>query len=275
MSRDLHVAQAIFGAMSRLLNRSLTLAALSAALVLATSAAAQPAQRSVSAAPASVASAVARPAQRTFPYGQCTFWAYQKRPFIVDQSILKTGARDWNADAWARNAKAAGFPIGRRPAVGAVAVWPADHLGVGKFGHVAYVEHVLSGGDYTVSEMNWNEQPQVHYRLVKPDRYVRFIYRLPATDEPRPHGTGVLTGLRAVSSGNEVRLTIALSGPATVLVNTTRPAAPAREEILSLVGTTTLSLAALAGPALVPGSYTIRALVLGSGGGYRYLAVRI
>src|SRR5690349_19871460 len=102
-----------------------------------------------------------------FPAGQCTEWAYLKRPDIVDTAIAKNGiAGNWNADHWASNAAAAGFLIGSTPAVGAIAVWPAGVDGAGVLGHVAYVEQVSGDGSFLVSEENWEGSPALHRRIV-------------------------------------------------------------------------------------------------------------
>ena len=219
------------------------------------------------------ASASARPAQHSFPYGQCTYWAYLKRPFVVDQTILETGASNWNGGYWALNAQVAGFKVGDRPAVGALAVWGPGEEGAGKDGHIAYVEKVLGGGDYQISEMNWQDIPKVHYRIVSPDPFVRFIYR--SANEVAPHGHGTLTELSSIS--NSSKLTFALSGRATLLIKTTGPGIPANghELVRTLPGTTTISLATLAGEALQPGAYTTRALVVGGGGGYTWLTTTV
>lgn len=56
----------------------------------------------------------------------------------------------WN---WPNVARRAHIPVGRRPRVGAIAVWP----GLARpFGHVAYVTALASGGRFDVAEYNFD-----------------------------------------------------------------------------------------------------------------------
>ena len=78
------------------------------------------------------------------PYGagQCTQWAWSKRPDLPSSL--------GNANAWARNAAAAGYLVDRTPAAGAI-----FQTSSGWYGHVGYVEAVNSDGSIVVSEMNY------------------------------------------------------------------------------------------------------------------------
>src|SRR6476620_5765487 len=58
-----------------------------------------------------------------FPRGECTRWAYERRPDIVDRAWTG-GMRDWNAWRWAGNARRAGYRVDRRARAGTIAVWP-------------------------------------------------------------------------------------------------------------------------------------------------------
>jgi surface antigen len=70
----------------------------------------------------------------TYPVGQCTWWVAEHRP---DLPFFK--GRSGDALNWARTAAAQGFPVGRTPKVGAVAVFQPGQYGAGSFGHVALV----------------------------------------------------------------------------------------------------------------------------------------
>jgi LysM repeat protein len=75
-----------------------------------------------------------------FPYGYCTWYAYNRKPV------------PWmgNAWQWFGAAVAAGWSTGQTPKVGAIMVtWESG------FGHVAYVESVGTDGSWSVSEMNF------------------------------------------------------------------------------------------------------------------------
>lgn len=93
-----------------------------------------------------------------FPQGQCTFWAYEKRPDIYDGSSHSVS---WDALHWADNARAAGFPVNGSPQVGDIVVFQPGHQGAFGTGHLAYVEGVNPDGSFSVTEMNANGNPTV------------------------------------------------------------------------------------------------------------------
>jgi surface antigen len=135
-----------------------------------------------------------------FPYGQCTYHAYETRGDIYDFAVahgvpaggLASSAKLggipdywWNAWRWLSNAQRVGIPTGSTPVPGAVAVFPRGYGG-SAVGHVAYVEHVNADGTYVVSERNWNFNPNVTQRLVHPYPGVGFVYGGPAGSGPLP-----------------------------------------------------------------------------------------
>jgi surface antigen len=85
-----------------------------------------------------------------FPYGWCTYYVASRR------NVPWSG----NAGDWYWNAQVAGYAVGRTPAPGAIMV-----TGESGWGHVAYVESV-SGGSFTVSEMNYNGWGVVSSRTI-------------------------------------------------------------------------------------------------------------
>lgn len=78
----------------------------------------------------------------TYPYGQCTWYAKERRPDIPNMM--------GNAGQWLYTAQSQGMPTGSTPKPGAVAV---DQSGF--FGHVAVVEEVR-GNTVIVSDMNYD-----------------------------------------------------------------------------------------------------------------------
>lgn len=86
------------------------------------------------------------------PYGagQCTQWAWYKRPDLP--STLG------NASSWAYMAAAAGYVVNRTPAAGAV-----FQTSSGWYGHVGYVEAVNPDGSIVISEMNYG----IPYRVIR------------------------------------------------------------------------------------------------------------
>ena len=82
----------------------------------------------------------------SYPVGQCTWWVAEHRP---DLPFFK--GRSGDALNWAKTAAAQGFPVGRTPKVGAVAVFRPGQYGAGSFGHVALVLAV-NGRKMRISE---------------------------------------------------------------------------------------------------------------------------
>jgi len=100
-------------------------------------------------------------------YGNCAYWAAEKRPDIWVNAVWIYGYPKpyggWDVELDARKA---GYPINHVPHVGDIAAWPPNALiGIGyrggksptvyqasPGGHVAYVERV-NGNSITISEM--------------------------------------------------------------------------------------------------------------------------
>jgi surface antigen len=96
-----------------------------------------------------------------YAFGYCTYYVATRRSI----------PSNWgNANNWYYAAQASGFSVGTVPVPGAIA-W----TGAGYYGHVAYVESV-SGGNVTVSEMNFNGGwDRVSYRTTSAGSF-RYIY---------------------------------------------------------------------------------------------------
>lgn len=93
--------------------------------------------------------------ENTYPYGQCTWWTYQRRHEIG----LPTGGRLGNAQDWATNARKLGYWVDNTPRQYDVVVFHAGQQGADPtYGHVAVVEHVHENGSITISEANVNGQ---------------------------------------------------------------------------------------------------------------------
>ena len=88
---------------------------------------------------------LAATAGNRYAYGNCTWYAYERRM----QLGRPVGSFWGNASTWASSASAAGYTVNRTPAAGAVLV---DRAGF--YGHVGVVESVLDNGDIVISEMN-------------------------------------------------------------------------------------------------------------------------
>jgi surface antigen len=126
-----------------------------------------------------------------FHNGQCTMWAQERRPDIVRQGVEAIVAHeiasgqpenmgDWDARYWPANARQAGIPTGNVPRARALIVFQPGVLGAGSSGHIAYVQRVLPGGSFLISEMHAPVLWRVtHRRLTAADGRlagVAFIY---------------------------------------------------------------------------------------------------
>ncbi len=87
-----------------------------------------------------------------YSYGYCTWYAFNRRA----EMGRPIGSFWGDAVTWKSYAQAAGYPVNRTPAPGAVL---HDPYSAPPFGHVAVVERVNEDGSIVVSEMNyagWN-----------------------------------------------------------------------------------------------------------------------
>lgn len=101
-----------------------------------------------------------RPLSNGYAWGNCTWYVASRR---------QVPAHWGNARNWYYAARAAGWPVGDKPAVGAIAWTPA-----GFFGHVALVEQVR-GNQVLISEMNYTRVGLYHQRWVNASEF-RYIY---------------------------------------------------------------------------------------------------
>lgn len=86
-----------------------------------------------------------------YPWGQCTWWAYERR----HQLGLPAGSHFGNAAQWAASATALGYTVDTTPTVGAIVVFQPGQAGAHPlYGHVAIVEQVHDDGSVTISESN-------------------------------------------------------------------------------------------------------------------------
>jgi len=108
-----------------------------------------------------------------YAYGNCTWYAYERRV----QLGRPVGSFWGNAATWAINAQAAGYQVDNTPVVGAIAQWSGGRGGAGTAGHVSIVESVNSDGSITVSEMNYLYNfNRVTSRTLDPSTVSNFIH---------------------------------------------------------------------------------------------------
>jgi surface antigen len=125
-----------------------------------------------------------------FQNGQCTEWAADKRPDVVQAIVTGFIANelahgqieavpDFDALNWTRDAQLVGIPTGHKPRAGALIVFQPGVLGAGPAGHIAYVVRVRRRS-FTISEMNAPVPYQVTYRTLRASTAraagVSFIY---------------------------------------------------------------------------------------------------
>ncbi|MFR0558004.1 CHAP domain-containing protein [Pseudoscardovia radai] len=86
----------------------------------------------------------------SYPYGQCTWWAYVRR----HQLGLPVGSYFGNAMSWAASARALGYSVDNNPQAGDIVVFAPGQAGASTtYGHVAIVEAVI-GDKIVISEAN-------------------------------------------------------------------------------------------------------------------------
>jgi surface antigen len=113
-----------------------------------------------------------------FPVGECTWYAFGRRPDLA--GIVHGAAREWLRAAKGR------VPEGSRPAVGAIAVYASDAPGTP--GHVGYVA-AISGSRVLLDDSNWWPTPwsprlQVHEHWEAASAASGYIYGRPAGAGP-------------------------------------------------------------------------------------------
>lgn len=125
-----------------------------------------------------------------YPIGQCTWWVAIHRP---DLPFFPGSSGD--AMNWAKSAAAQGFPVGKMPTVGSVAVFQPSQYGAGPFGHLAMVVAVL-GGKIRISEAGLNAGNSHDSRTIS-SRGLQFIYTK-GNPEPSLYAnvTGPIDGAR-------------------------------------------------------------------------------
>lgn len=98
----------------------------------------------------------------SFRNGQCTDWAQQRRPDIVQNAYTRRFdlfglvgvVTSWDAKYWAINAIQTGIAVGHSPVVGAIMVVAPGNYGAGPSGHVAVVEALAANGSFVTSAMH-------------------------------------------------------------------------------------------------------------------------
>jgi surface antigen len=115
-----------------------------------------------------------------FAKGQCTHYAYQKRPDIVDEGYRQHGFLHWDGWEWSGHARDSGFPVDRRPRKGDIAVWQPGVGGATSKGHLAYVESVTGKGKVRVTEVNWNGRHKPGKRTLSRSyaKKLEFVHRM-------------------------------------------------------------------------------------------------
>ncbi|EQA7703431.1 lytic transglycosylase domain-containing protein [Staphylococcus aureus] len=100
----------------------------------------------------------------TYPYGQCTWYAYERRKELN----LPVETSFGNGGDWGSNAKAQGYKVNHEPKAGALASFPHGTFGSpAEYGHIAVIEKVKKDGSFIVSESNVKGLGVISYREFK------------------------------------------------------------------------------------------------------------
>nr|WP_241218882.1 CHAP domain-containing protein [Bifidobacterium dolichotidis] len=113
-------------------------------------------------------------ASSSYPYGQCTWWAYTRRA----QLGLPTGTAFGDARSWSASAAGLGYWVDHAPrAVGDVVVFGPGQAGASSvYGHVAVVEEVHPDGSIKISESNVKGLGVISDRSFSADEAKQFSY---------------------------------------------------------------------------------------------------
>jgi surface antigen len=117
--------------------------------------------------------AVGRPGANNFPEGQCTWYVASRR---------EIGPLHGDARYWDGVAADSGYDVGDVPVKGAIMVWqPGVHNADETYGHVSFVERVISNrdGTYTVEftdNLNMNRDTPTRITITPGEEGVSFIY---------------------------------------------------------------------------------------------------
>lgn len=107
-----------------------------------------------------------------YPYGQCTWWAYDRRRQLNKYAPDHYG----NAKDWANSARAEGKSVDGKAKKGDIVVFQPGALGADStYGHVAVVEDV-AGDKITISESNVMGLGVISTRIITAGSGVSFIH---------------------------------------------------------------------------------------------------
>lgn len=101
--------------------------------------------------------------------GQCTDWAWYKRPELDN---IYSDAHGWDDEA-----RSMGFLVDGTPRVGDIAVYNEGTQGAGATGHVAYVEAVAADGTLHLSELNVRGDERYGERTGASPADLQFIHK--------------------------------------------------------------------------------------------------
>lgn len=107
------------------------------------------------------------PIDDEYAYGNCTYWAAERRA-QTGRPVPNTWG---DAVDWAGNAAADGYLVDNHPTQGAIMQTPAGGLG-----HVAFVEGVDPDGTWHISEMNVVGFDEVDYRALPASAAAGFAF---------------------------------------------------------------------------------------------------
>lgn len=109
-----------------------------------------------------------------YPYGQCTWWAYERRV----QLGLPVGSHFGNGSMWGESAKALGYWVDNTARhVGDIISFSAGQEGAdGYYGHVAIVEKINSDGSIEISESNVKGLGVISQRTFTADQASKLTY---------------------------------------------------------------------------------------------------
>ena len=168
------------------------------------------------------------------PYGECTYWAAEKRPDL-QEVVTKYGPANSSAFDWKLAGVKAGYPIDQVPVAGDIVAMPPGDFYTWTYtnaagywwtfnftadpavGHLAYVERVNTDGSFVTSEMNGDGSLQGDFRYVpaKAVSGMYFVHQLGYKPVVPLVTVTAKSPTVVADAGHQDKLTVKLSAPLT------------------------------------------------------------
>ncbi len=126
-----------------------------------------------------------------FVKGNCTEYVAKKRPDLFPSAHGQDRAFWWDAQYRLRNAQRKNIPTWKHAELWAIAVFAPRKWATAR-GHVAFVEEIYDDWTILVSDMNYNGNNKITYRIIPEQLAIGYIYdTTPQIQVRRPNITDI------------------------------------------------------------------------------------